>query len=164
MSLHIFFFSHRLLLYNYYWPNNELFPHIFQVHLVRTNLVIMAVLASKTSMAILSAVVSPGLLVASVNLNWECDCVSRIRVEMMAFAYRHWQIASTYVNVQLVGLEKIVKLILTNAPRIHVRTVASASMASIIIPANATGLGESLQRSLKSYLLFNNWIKLWIIV
>lgn len=144
-------FSLIVFYYNYYWPNNDLFSHIFQVHLARANLVIMAVFASKTRMAILSAIVSPGLLAASVNLNWEHDCVSRIRVEMMAFAYHRWQIASTYVNVKLVGLGKIVKLILTNAPRAHARTVASASMASIIIPVDATGLGKSLQKTEKLF-------------
>lgn len=49
------------------------------------------------------------------------------------------------MNAKLVGLGKIVKLILTSASRTRARTVASASMGSIIIPVDATGLGKSLQ-------------------
>jgi len=47
----------------------------------------------------------------------------------------------------LVGLERTAKLILTNALQIRARTVASALTRSIIIHADATEPGKSLQKT-----------------
>lgn len=58
------------------------------VHLVRTHLAATVAPVAKMCAVTSVVAVSPVLLAASANLNWEYDYASRIHVETTAFAWR----------------------------------------------------------------------------
>jgi len=79
-SLNIFF--HRLCFSNKISLDKKDFSS--QAHPVKADLVAMVAPVAKIRVVTSVVAASPALLAASANLNWECDCASRIRVRTMA--------------------------------------------------------------------------------
>jgi len=78
-----YFFFHRLCFSNKISLDKKNFSS--QVHPVKADLAAMMAPVAKMRVVTSLVTASPALLAASANLNWECDCASRIHVRMTAF-------------------------------------------------------------------------------